>query len=77
MQKAPALGESDLRRSMAGWVAEGEELGSNLLQVCLRSPASNYASGIPALATKHTYELIFGVPRLRSNRRNPFSPRRP
>jgi hypothetical protein len=52
-------------------LAEGEELGSNLLQVCLRSPASNYASGIPALATKHTYELIFGAPRLRSNRRSP------
>jgi hypothetical protein len=43
-------------------LAEGEELGSNLLQVCLRSPASNYANGIPALATKHTYDLIFGVP---------------
>ena len=45
-----------------GKLAEGEELGSNLLQVCLRSPASNYANWIPALATKHTYDLIFEVP---------------
>ena len=43
-------------------LAEGEELASNLLQACLRSSASNYANGIPALATKHTYDLIFGVP---------------
>ena len=28
-----------------GKLAEGEELGSNLLQVRLRSPASNYANG--------------------------------
>jgi len=55
-------------------MAEGEELGSNLLQVCLRSPASNYANGIPALATKHTYDLVFGVPWLRSNRRSPGIP---
>ena len=27
-------------------LAEGEELGSNLLQVSLRSPARNYANGI-------------------------------
>jgi hypothetical protein len=45
-----------------GKLAEGEELGSNLLQVRLRSPASNCANGIPALATKHTYDLIFGAP---------------
>jgi hypothetical protein len=61
-------------------LAEGEELGSNLLQVCLRSPASNYANGIPALATKHTSELISAYHGLRSNFRSPgipFSPRRP
>ena len=42
-------------------LAEGEELGSNLLQVRLRSPARNYANG-SGIATKPTCDLIFGVP---------------
>jgi hypothetical protein len=49
------------RTAAAARLAEGEELGSNLLQVRLRSPARNYASG-SGLATKPTYDLIFGVP---------------
>ena len=32
-------------RNHISWVAEGEELGSNLLQVRVRSPANNYANG--------------------------------
>ena len=55
-------GDECLRRILdADKVAEGEELGSNLLQVRLRSPARNYANG-SGIATKPTCGLIFGVP---------------